>query len=117
MKKSSLAFALIVLCICISSSALAFDLYGCWKSEQRYPLNVLKFDNENYYYGPYSLSAKYTEKGDEQLVIFNIDSEIRLKKIDENTIKATFPDPSLPQDIVYKRISEEERATLIMKKR
>ncbi len=104
-------------CICISSPALAFDLYGCWKSEQRYPLNVLKFDKNNYFYGQYSLPAKFTEREDEQLVIFNVDSEIRLKKIDNNTIKATFPDPSLPQDIVYKRISEEERATLIKKKR
>ena len=105
----------------ISSPGFAFDLYGCWKSNQSdrrlYGIHVLKFDQDRYYYGENSLPAKFTEKGDAQIVTFFKTSEIILKKVDDNTIKATFPDPGLPQDILYTRITDEERDQIINKKK
>lgn len=52
-----------------------------------------------------------------RIVIFNVDSEVILKKVDDNTMKATFPDPFLPQDILYTRITDEERDQIINKKK
>lgn len=99
-----------------ANSSSAFELYGCWKSEQKNSLNIIKFDKTTYYYGKNSLPAKFSKNGDVYIVTFNIDSEIHIVPDGNDAIKVTYPNPALPQNIIYKRVTEDERAELIKKR-
>jgi len=99
--------------ILMSTFSNAFELYGCWKSDQKYPLNILKFDKNTYYYGKNSLPAKFSIDGNKYIVIFNVDSEIHIIPDGADVIRVTYPTPVLPQNIIYKRVTEEERTSLI----
>lgn len=112
-KKIFMPIFILVFLGIIQSSSYAFDLYGCWKSEQKPPLNILKFDKDTYYYGKHSLPAKFSADGNKYIVIFNVDSEIHIIPEGDNSIKVTFPTQVLPQNIIYTRVTEEERANLI----
>ncbi len=99
-----------------STFSTAFELYGCWKSDQKYPLNILKFDKNTYYYGKHSLPAKFSIDGNKYIVTFNVDSEIQIIPDGDDVIRVTYPTPVLPKNIIYKRVTEEERASLIKKR-
>lgn len=94
-------------------SALAFEVYGYWKSEEDYPLNIIAFDSSTYYYGKYSQQAKFLNKNDILYVQFTKYSTLQIINENNNIIKVTFPDPSLPKNIVYKRISENEAKKIL----
>lgn len=94
-------------------SASAFEIYGYWKSDLKYPLNIIKFDKSTYYYGKYSQPAKYSKENNITVVQFTKYSKLHILEEQDDIIKITFPDPSLPKHIIYKRISEEEAVKLI----
>lgn len=114
MKKT---IAIFLLLMSFSHSAFSFDLYGSWwKSDQKYPVNIIKFENKKFYYGNYIKEATYSM--DEKVI--NVKYGIRsvLKIIpDGDTIKVTFPTSKFPKDIVYTRISDEEAAKLLQQSR
>lgn len=94
----------------------AFELYGYWKSDQKYPLNILAFDKDRYRYGKQSFPAKFAKSGESYIVQFLKHSNLQIIPVENDVIKVNFPDPTLPKNIVYTRINEEE-ATMLMKKR
>ncbi|WP_297848576.1 hypothetical protein [uncultured Desulfovibrio sp.] len=116
MKKIFLIIAFVPLFIFNSIiSVLAFEIYGYWKSDEEYPLNIIAFDNLNYYYGKYSQQAKFSNKENTIYVQFTKFSALRIVEVDNDHIKVTFPDPSLPKDIIYKRINENEAKKILAK--
>lgn len=117
MKKMNFAVLfMFIFLIATANFSNAFELYGCWKSDQKYPLNILKFDKNTYYYGRNSLPAKFSIDGVKYIVTFNVDSEIHIFPDGDNVIRVTYPTPALPQNIIYKRVTEEERTSLIKKR-
>ncbi len=94
-------------------SVFAFEIYGYWKSNEEYPLNIIAFDDSNYYYGKYSQQAKFSNQDNVILVQFTKFSTLRVVEVSDDTIKVTFPDPSLPKDIIYKRINENEAKKIL----
>lgn len=111
-----------ILFMLIASTSHAFELYGSWKAdslaEKEYAsaLFVIKFDEKKYYYGEYSLDAKYKEdKG--EIYVECLPVTLKIVVDSDEKIKVTFEDPRLPKDIVYTRISDEEAAKLLQQRR
>lgn len=108
----------VISCVCIFMfifiySASAFEIYGFWKSDLKYPLNIIKFDKSTYYYGKYSQPAFFSVENNVTTVQFTKYSKLYILEEQDDIIKITFPDPSLPKQVIYKRISEEEAVKLI----
>lgn len=91
----------------------SFEIYGYWKSEEEYPLNIIGFDSSTYYYGKFSQQAKFSNKNNILYVQFTKHSTLQIFDESNDVIKVTFPDPSLPKNIVYKRISENEAKAIL----
>ena len=106
----------------IASTTHCFELYGSWKTDALYeyeyasPLFIIKFDKEKYYYGKHSLDAKYKQTGNE-IYVECLPVTLKIVVEDDEIIKVSFEDPSLPKDIVYTRISDEEAAKLLQQNR
>lgn len=105
----------------ISSVAHCFELYGSWKTEDlsgynETPLKIIRFDKTTYYYGKYSLDAKYKNEGD-KITVECTPAKLKIVIKDDNKISVTFPNPRFPQNITYTRISDEEAAKLLQQDR
>lgn len=114
MKKTMAIFFLLM---SFSQSAFSFELYGSWwKSNQKYPVNIIKFEKDKFYCADVSFSASYSKDGDCINVKYTMRSTLKVIP-DGNTIKVTFPTAKFPKDIVYTRISDEEAAKLLQQNR
>lgn len=111
------AMAIFLLLMSFSQSAFAFELYGSWwKSNQKYPANIIKFDEKKFYYGNYVKDATYSMNDKVINVKYGVRSVLKIIP-DGDTIKVTFPTSKFPKDIVYTRISDEEAAKLLQQNR
>lgn len=116
MKNTCLSIFLCLMFLATSVSAASYeDIYGYWESDQKYPLNILQFSANKYYYGKYSRPAIYSRKDGLILVQFSKYSSLTILKKEDDCIEITFPDPGLPKKIRYKRISEEKAVKIIKK--
>jgi len=116
MKKICLSIFLCLMFLATSVNAASYeDIYGYWESDQKYPLNIIQFSANKYYYGEYSRPAIYSRKDGLIFVQFSKYSSLTILKKGDDCIEITFPDPGLPKKIPYRRISEEKAVKIIKK--
>ena len=116
MKKICLSIFLCLMFLVTSENAASYeDIYGYWESDQKYPLNIIQFSANKYYYGEYSRPAIYSRKDGLIFVQFSKYSSLTILKKGDDCIEITFPDPGLPKKIPYRRISEEKAVKIIKK--
>ena len=94
------------------SQSSSFDLNGCWKSNEKYPLNIIQFENNIYKYGKFSEKCTIDKKDGLYIVSF-VGGKIIIKQENNNNIKVTYPNPALPKNIEYTRISKEDADKII----